>query len=243
MSANRSRFGLPGQACRASRSARLKVRRWSNDSPMSSNSASKTQRMVNTVGPASMDTPPTGSPRTLPPGRPARSRTRTSKPWCANSKAATKPPMPAPTTATRAKLKPPLDPHFTPHSLPPPSPSRSTQRPASQTKTRPPARAALQPAIAPSFAPAKLERDRKVAQVPASQTKTRPPARAALQPAIAPSFAPAKLEREPKVRALTCPQLTSSVDCPSANAVYSHSGVRGCPLASGLKRPLRMPWP
>ncbi|MEY4411156.1 MAG: hypothetical protein RLZ69_730 [Actinomycetota bacterium] len=64
--------------------------------------SSNTQRMVITVGPASMTEPCTSTVCNLPPGVSADSMTTTSTPRCANNKALTKPPMPAPTMTTRA---------------------------------------------------------------------------------------------------------------------------------------------
>ena len=62
---------------------------------------SNTQRMVNTVGPASMRAPSTASWRILPPGAAAASTSVTCRPRQASSSALTRPPMPAPTTTTR----------------------------------------------------------------------------------------------------------------------------------------------
>ena len=76
---------------------------------MLSKIASNTQRMVNTVGPASIRAPSTAICRSLPPGVAARSSTVTSNPADTSSNAATSPPIPAPMT-TIFPLRPAISP-------------------------------------------------------------------------------------------------------------------------------------
>ena len=76
----------------------------SSDVPASASSASNTQRIVNTVGPASSRTPAVATSRILPPGASARSSTVTRTPCRARSNAAASPAIPAPTMITEGSV-------------------------------------------------------------------------------------------------------------------------------------------
>jgi hypothetical protein len=101
MSANRSSRWSGPQAWRARVFTLLSFSWLPSVSPTRANSSSNTQRMVNTVGPASSKVLSIASGRILPPGPSAASSTSTSWPCAASSKAVVRPPTPAPTTITR----------------------------------------------------------------------------------------------------------------------------------------------